>query len=219
MSKTLGQVARISPDLAIPLLKQAHDCGMLCVMCGRPLAAREFCCDGPGRVRSMCPASHGGPSVKLLSLAALGLLAFQVSCLIDQGGAPIKAGSPLHEPHIRRDKVPNPLFPHSGQQRAPRRAAPLFKTRRHRTRPDNGDAPLDWSGQARWSAALADVVSQAAGLSAAPSGTTPCVANRHSAIEEFSRERYHHDLALAPHAAAETAAEPFENRAARLMIR
>ena len=78
-------------------------------------------------------------------------------------------GSP-HQPHIRRDQrfQPRSRIRDGG---APRGRHHSIK-RRGRALPDNGDATLDWSGQARRNAVLAGAVSQVAGLKAAPSGTT-----------------------------------------------
>ena len=93
-----------------------------------------------------------------------------------------RGGSP-HQPHIRRDLRSRP------RSRIRDGGAPRGRHhsigRRGRAWPDNGDAPSDRSGQARRGAALADVVSQAAGPSAAPWGMTPRVANLHNATRSF----------------------------------
>jgi hypothetical protein len=94
-----------------------------------------------------------------------------------------RRGRSPHQPHIRRDRRSRP------RSRIRDGGAPRGRHhsigRRGCASPDNGDAPSDRSGQARRSAAPADVASQAAGSSAAPSGMTPRVANLHSAIRSF----------------------------------
>ena len=94
-----------------------------------------------------------------------------------------RRGRSPHQPHIRRDRRSRP------RSRIRDGGAPRGRHhsigRRGCASPDNGDAPSDRSGQARRSAAPADVASQAAGSSAAPSGMTPRAANLHSAIRSF----------------------------------
>ena len=99
-----------------------------------------------------------------------------------QGGAPVVVGSPTN---LTSGGTGGPDHgPASGTEELQEGGTALSGGVGFAS-PDNGDAPSDRSGQARRSAALADAVSQAAGSSAAPSGTTPWVANRHKAIRSF----------------------------------
>jgi hypothetical protein len=155
--------------------------GQRCLSCvDGPLDARALCCDGAavgcGHVSGLTWGSLRQADLAASGFARVPRWPDSPRRSSDQGGSP-------HQPHIRQDRRSQP------RSRIRDRGAPRERRhslrRRVRALPDNGDAPLDWSGQARWSAALADVVSQAAGLSAAPSGMTPCVASRHSAIRSF----------------------------------
>jgi hypothetical protein len=152
-----------------------------CLSCvDGPLDARALWCDGAAVGCGHVSGLTWG-SLRQAGLAASGFA--RVPRWPDSPRRSSHQGGSPHQPHIRQDRRSQP------RSRIRDRGAPRERRhslrRRVRALPDNGDAPLDWSGQARWSAALADVVSQAAGLSAAPSGMTPCVASRHSAIRSF----------------------------------
>ena len=122
-------------------------------------------------VADMYPASHDGFSVKCrLEETAI------------QGGALISAGFPC-KPHIRRELIPATV-PHSGRGELQENGTTLYKRR---------DAPCRTTVTFPRIAGLFRVGSagrtpgtdQAAGFRTAPSGATPSVTNRHSAISSF----------------------------------
>jgi hypothetical protein len=68
------------------------------------------------------------------------------------------------------------MVPHPGRESSKKASHSL--RRRICTRPDNDDAPLDPYTRSLCSSGLVSDADQDAGFMTAPSGTTPCVANR-----------------------------------------
>ena len=96
-----------------------------------------------------------------------------------------RAGLPC-QPHIRRDCNPNhcPAFG-TGEPKGGRHHS--VKTGQIGPTPDNGDVPLDQRGWATACSASSQIhrADHEAGFIVVPSGTTPCVTNRHRAISSL----------------------------------
>jgi hypothetical protein len=96
-----------------------------------------------------------------------------------------QAGSPAN---LTSGGTSSPPWSRIRDGRAPRRRRHSWRhslRRRICTRPDNDDAPLDPYTRSLCSSGLVSDADQDAGFMTAPSGVTPCVANRHKAISNL----------------------------------
>ena len=147
-------------------------------MCGRLRVGKAFFTFAALVGAAMCPASHEGELRKLISSRFLSCVSAWRGSVFVQGGALVTAGCSLQTSHPAGE-YPTTI-PHSGRESS-NRAAPLYRTalshqagqRRH---PLGSACPCCSAVRAQL---LGD---QPAGFTIAPSGTTPCVANRHKAI-------------------------------------
>ncbi len=143
-------------------------------MCGRPPLGKGFrgaLLKGSGSF--MCTASHEGPlwQLSLIMSRPLASKAELSSCRLSC------------KPHIRRDDIPTTV-PHSGR-RAPGGRHHSVKTaaKHHAEQRRRPLGPL--SPRRVGSPDPTCRTGQNVGFMAAPSGNTPWVANRHSAINNF----------------------------------
>jgi hypothetical protein len=140
-------------------------------MCGRLRVGKENLHVAGLVGAAMCSASHDGFSVK----------GREGQENVIQGGALIPAGFPA-KPHIRWELIPTTV-PHSGRESS-KRTAPLCVDGAAAPRRTTATFPRI-TGCLALAAQAGLETDQVAGFKTAPSGTTPSVTNRHSAISSF----------------------------------
>jgi len=142
-----------------------------------------FCSALIRSLASICPASHEGWPRQAISWR--NSRKSQCRCmasLSSKADLSFTQGFPC-KPHIRRDCV-RTTVPHSGRESS-RRAAPLCVD--GTLAPGRTTATPPWMRGPKLPCSPGSTLgaAQDAGFMTAPSGTTPCVANRHRAMSSF----------------------------------